>query len=138
MGAAPLVRCIAIGLLLVPFASCDSEEFAANVCDDLSAEAFAARGVAQHQADRTCSTHEDCVLATPELPCVNDCAPGVAVARSAEAPLTDEVRRIDDDLCGEFFDRACRMPRQCAPPVSQPVAHCRAGRCEREFVPLDG
>jgi hypothetical protein len=129
------VRYIAMGLLLVPFASCASEEFAQSACDDLSAEAFAARGVVQHQADRTCSADEDCVLSAPVLPCVNDCAPGVAIARSAEASLMDEVRQIDDDLCGEFFDRACRMPRKCAPPVSLPVAHCRAGRCEREFVP---
>jgi hypothetical protein len=138
MRAALLVRWIAIGLLLVPFASCGAEEYSQNVCDELSAEAFAARGVVQHQADRACGTDEDCVLSAPVLPCVNDCAPGVAVSRSAEPLLVDEVRRINDDFCGEFFARSCRMPRQCAPPVSLPVAHCRAGRCEREFMPRGG
>jgi hypothetical protein len=137
MGCRSLARCIALAALLAPLASCAAEESQLEACDDLSTQADAMRAEVLEQVDRTCSTDKDCSVTFLGLECRNDCNAAEAVARSAEAVLRGDVRRIDLEMCGKFSDRGCRIARKCGPPDSSPAAFCRAGRCELEYVPFE-
>jgi hypothetical protein len=113
------------------------DEGVAPPCDDWMNSAQLARRAAQERAAvRECSVDADCVRAYFRLRCVDDCGEGTAaVAASAVPALGVEVEAIDRRSCGEFERADCPFIVQpCVLDPTPPVAVCRDGQCELEFV----
>jgi hypothetical protein len=135
--AAARVLTLATCVLSAPaLARCGDKEDAPPCDDWINSALLARRATQEHAAVRTCSVDADCVQAYLRLRCVDDCGEGgAAVATSAVPALGAEVAAIERRACGEFERADCPfMAQPCVPDPNPPVAVCRDGQCELEFV----
>jgi hypothetical protein len=126
------LRGIVSGMAVVMTLShCNSDPSDSGSCNELAARVDQQRQQLQADADRTCSTDEDCVVADYKLSCVDSCrSVPAAVALTAEGALRAAVRASEDSICGEFAESGCKPEvSPCVPLTSSPGAVCIEGKC---------
>jgi hypothetical protein len=126
------LRGIVSGMAVVMTLShCNSDASDSGSCNELAVQVDQQRQQLQADADRTCSTDEDCVVADYQLSCVDSCrSVPAAVALTAEAALRAAVQASEDSICGDFAERGCQPEvSPCVPAPSSPVAACIEGKC---------
>jgi hypothetical protein len=84
--------------------------------------------VTQAQANLSCKTDSDCILAPNSSACWLSC--GVEVNQAGAAMLQSAISEIDATVCAPFAADGCEQ--NAAPPCVGGGAYCVAGQC-RDF-----
>lgn len=80
----------------------------------------------QAEADLSCATDSDCVLASNSSVCWNSC--GVVLNQAGAAQLASAIAQINGTTCATFTADGCEP--NPAPPCGAFGAYCVAGQCK--------
>jgi hypothetical protein len=98
-------------------------------CSDRQSLAGAEASGALQQADRTCSTDDDCEWVSANTLCSQHC--GAAVSSSGAGALAATLESISADVCGDFDADGCELPER-APCPEPPTVACIDSTCSAE------
>ncbi|MEY4546522.1 MAG: hypothetical protein RL685_2717 [Pseudomonadota bacterium] len=110
----------------------DEEE---PTCNDLASRAVMEVSDAVQAVSRSCSEDSQCALVEYSPRCTDGCNMIASVATSAVSMVNAEVQDTNATSCASFEANECPIvPLTCVPAASPPLAVCRNGLCERDYL----